>query len=186
LSRIANGHPSDEVSFEWRADGVYKADIDHNVLAETSSRADAPTGWRDALLAFASNGGLRSEELGAQEGELSYLRQLEVDDRPWPVLAQLSCGAATPETLYTCAADNTIIARVRIANRANAAKAFRLALRPLGATLDTKHYLDYDTSIAANVSVVLDLFFLMMDTDVLTVYASSADLSVALFGEVGA
>ena len=148
LSRIANGHPSDEVSFEWRADGVYKADIDHNVLAETS--------------------------------------QLEVDDRPWPVLAQLSCGAATPETLYTCAADNTIIARVRIANRANAAKAFRLALRPLGATLDTKHYLDYDTSIAANVSVVLDLFFLMMDTDVLTVYASSADLSVALFGEVGA
>jgi len=58
LSRIANGHPSDEVSFEWRADGVYKADIDHNVLAETSSRADAPTGWRDALLAFANTPGL--------------------------------------------------------------------------------------------------------------------------------
>ena len=117
---------------------------------------------------------------------MSYLRQLEVDDRPWPVLAQLSCGAATPETLYTCAADNTIIARVRIVSRAATAKAFRLALRPLGATLDPKHYLEYDTSIAANVSVTLVLFFLMMDTDVLTVYASAADLSVTVFGEVGA
>jgi len=58
LSRIANGHPSDEVSFEWRGDGAYKADIDLNALAETSDRADAPTGWRDALLAFANTPGL--------------------------------------------------------------------------------------------------------------------------------
>ena len=58
LTRLANGHPSDEVSFEWRADGAYKADVDLNVLLDTSARADAPTGWRDALLALANTPGL--------------------------------------------------------------------------------------------------------------------------------
>lgn len=114
---------------------------------------------------------------------MSYLRQLEVDDRPWSVLAQLSCASATPETLYTAAADNIVAAKVRIVNRAAAGKTFRLAYRPLGATLDPKHYLEYDTAIAANVSVTLDVFIILADTDVLTFYGSSADLTVMLLGE---
>lgn len=114
---------------------------------------------------------------------MSYLRQLEGSDKPWPVLAQLACQATTNETLYTSAADGTVAYRVRITNRANAAKTYRLAYRPLGASLANAHYLEYDTSIAANVSVTLDLFLLMDNTDVLTFYGSSADLTVTLFGE---
>jgi len=58
LARLANDHPSDEASFEWRADGAYKVDVDLNGLLDTSARADAPTGWRDALLALANTPGL--------------------------------------------------------------------------------------------------------------------------------
>ena len=58
LSRLANGQPDEQASFEWTSTGLYKADLDLNMLAATSLRADAPTGWRDMLLALASTPGL--------------------------------------------------------------------------------------------------------------------------------
>ena len=58
LSKLASGYPDEEASFEWRSDGAYKVDVDTNVLASTSSRVDAPTGWRDLLLALAGTPGL--------------------------------------------------------------------------------------------------------------------------------
>ena len=114
---------------------------------------------------------------------MSYLRQLEVDDRPWPILAQLSCAATTEEDLYVAAADGVVLRKVRITNRANASRSFRLIYSPLGAALSTEMYLAYDEAIAANVSVEIDLYIVMADTDELRFYGSAADLTVTLFGE---
>jgi len=58
LSKLANGQPDEEASFTWLSTGLYKADLDLNLLAATSTRVDAPTGWRDLLLALAKTPGL--------------------------------------------------------------------------------------------------------------------------------
>ena len=60
LTNLATGYPDQEASFEWRSDGHYKVDIDLNVLRATSSRTDAPSGWRDYLLYLAGTPGLGS------------------------------------------------------------------------------------------------------------------------------
>lgn len=114
---------------------------------------------------------------------MSYLRQLELVDRPWPILAQLACAATTEEVLYAAVADGDVLAKVRITNRAAAGKTFRLIYSPLGATLDTTMYLAYDEAIAANASVVIDLGIVMVSTDELRFYGSAADLTVTVFGE---
>lgn len=60
LTRLANGYPDQEAGFTWRSDGTYAADVDINALADYSDRSDAPTGWRDFLLALAGTPGLGS------------------------------------------------------------------------------------------------------------------------------
>lgn len=58
LSRWGNGYPDERGGFQWRSDGTYAADVDTNMLAETSTAADAPTGWRDLLNLQAGTPGL--------------------------------------------------------------------------------------------------------------------------------
>jgi hypothetical protein len=60
LDHLANGYPDQEAAFTWRSDGTYAADVDINMLASASDRSDAPTGWRDLLLALAGTPGLGS------------------------------------------------------------------------------------------------------------------------------
>jgi hypothetical protein len=56
ISDLATGYPDEEGSFEWRADGNYVAIINTNLLANTSTRVDATTGYRDLLLDYAGSG----------------------------------------------------------------------------------------------------------------------------------
>jgi hypothetical protein len=60
LTNLATGYPDQEGSFTWRSDGIYKVDLDCNMLAASSSKADAPTGWRDLLLGLAGTPGLNA------------------------------------------------------------------------------------------------------------------------------
>jgi len=60
LTNLATGYPDQEGSFTWRSDGAYAVDLDLNMLASTSSRTDAPTGWRDLLLGLAGTPGLNA------------------------------------------------------------------------------------------------------------------------------
>lgn len=55
---MANGHPDEQAAFLWKADGHYEADLDLNLLAETSARSDAPSGWVDYLNLLAGTPGL--------------------------------------------------------------------------------------------------------------------------------
>lgn len=103
----------------------------------------------------------------------------------YKVLGQLDVPA-TPSpmaTLYTVpSATEAVISTIIIANRAATAKSFRIAIRPNAATLANQHYIAYDVPIAANDSTTLTLGLTLDAADVISVYASAADLSMNVFG----
>jgi hypothetical protein len=69
-----------------------------------------------------------------------------------------------------------------VANRATTAASYRIAVRPNGATLANQHYLAYDVNVAGGDSTTLTLGITMDAADVVTVYASNANLSFNIFG----
>ena len=99
------------------------------------------------------------------------------------VLGQAAPAATTNTNVYTVpSATEAVISTVVIANRDAAAGTFRLAVRPAGATLADQHYVAFDVPIAGNDSTTLTLGITMAATDVLTFQASTADMSVNVFG----
>ena len=101
----------------------------------------------------------------------------------YKVLAQSAPSATTNTDVYTVGAGKqAIISTITIANRAATAATYRIALRPDGAALANQHYLAYDVAIAANDTTALTLGITCDASDVVTVYASTANLSVNLFG----
>ena len=94
----------------------------------------------------------------------------------YKVLGQSAPSATTATTLYTVpSATATVASTVVVANRSGSAATYRIAVRPGGATLANQHYIAFD---ATAITVGLTL----ATTDVVTVFASSADLSFNLFG----
>jgi hypothetical protein len=55
-------------------------------------------------------------------------------------------------------------------------------VRPAGATLANQHYIAYDVTVGASDSTTLTLGITLATTDVVTVYASTANLSFNVFG----
>jgi hypothetical protein len=58
LANLGSDYPDEEGSLAWRADGAYAIDFDLNLLALSSARSDAPTGWADLLNLLAGTPGL--------------------------------------------------------------------------------------------------------------------------------
>jgi glucose-6-phosphate dehydrogenase assembly protein OpcA len=101
----------------------------------------------------------------------------------YKVLAQLAPSATTATTLYTVGSGKSaVISTLVVANRANTAATYRIAVRPAGATLANEHYMAYDVTVGANDSTTLTLGITLAATDVVTVYASTANLSFTAFG----
>jgi hypothetical protein len=101
----------------------------------------------------------------------------------YKVLGQSAPAATTAANVYTVpSATEAVISTIVIANRAATAGSFRLSVRPNGATQADQHYLAYDVPIAAKDSTTLTLGITVDATDVITVYASSADMSFNVFG----
>lgn len=101
----------------------------------------------------------------------------------YKVLGQVAPSATTNTTLYTVpSATEAVISTVVICNRSASNRTFRLAVRPDGATLANEHYLAFDVTVGASDSTTLTLGITMNAADVLTVYASSTDLSFSAFG----
>jgi glucose-6-phosphate dehydrogenase assembly protein OpcA len=101
----------------------------------------------------------------------------------YKVLGQSSPSATTATTLYTVpSATQTIVSTVTVANRAATAGSYRIAVRVAGATLADSQYIAYDVSLPANASDTLTLGLTLGATDVITVYASSADFTFSAFG----
>ena len=101
----------------------------------------------------------------------------------YKVLGQIASAATTAETLYTVpSATQTVVSTIVICNRAASARSYRIAIRPNAATLANSHYIAYDVAIAANDSTALTIGATVDAADVITVYASAADLTFTAFG----
>ena len=101
----------------------------------------------------------------------------------YKVLGQSNPAATTATTLYTVpAATSAVISTISVANLTGTAATFRIAIRPGGATLANQHYLAYDVTVAASDTTVMTLGVTLATTDVITIYASTANLAFSAFG----
>lgn len=101
----------------------------------------------------------------------------------YKVLGQSNPSATTATTLYTVpSATSTIVSTITVCNQAATAGTYRVAVRVAGAALAASQYIAYDVSLPANATDTLTLGVTLAATDVVTVYASSANFSFSAFG----
>jgi hypothetical protein len=101
----------------------------------------------------------------------------------YKVLGQVNPSAATATTAYTVpSVTQTVISTITVCNTGPTPASYRVAVRPDGATLDTKHYIVYDSSLAPQTTDTLTLGLTIDAADVVTVYSSSATLAFNLYG----
>ena len=101
----------------------------------------------------------------------------------YKVLGQVNPAATTATTAYTVpSATETVISTIAVANLGSAPASYRIAVRPDGATLENKHYIVYDSSIAPQSTDTLTLGLTINAADVVTVFASTATMAFNLFG----
>lgn len=101
----------------------------------------------------------------------------------YKVLGQSAPAAVTATTLYTVpAATSAVVSTINVCNRAVTNDTFRIAVRPAGTTLANQHYIAYDIAIPASDTISLTIGISLATTDVITVYAGTANLSFAAFG----
>lgn len=101
----------------------------------------------------------------------------------YKVLGQSAPSATTATTLYTVpASTEAIISTITVCNRASTSGTFRISVRPNGATLANQHYLVYDATLSGNATIALTLGITVDASDIVEVYASSANFSFNAFG----
>jgi len=101
----------------------------------------------------------------------------------YKVLGQSAPSATTATTLYTVpAATSAVTSTVVACNRGTAEGTYRIAVRPAGAVLANQHYLVYDAALPATSTDAITIGLTLATTDVVTVYASSANFSFSLYG----
>lgn len=101
----------------------------------------------------------------------------------YKVLAQSAPSATSNTDIYTVpSATSAVVSTIVVANRAAAPATYRIAVRPNGATIANEHYIAYDVTVGASDSTTLTLGITMDAADVVTVYASTANLSFNVFG----
>jgi glucose-6-phosphate dehydrogenase assembly protein OpcA len=100
------------------------------------------------------------------------------------VLGQSNPSATTLTTLYTVpSAKEAVVSTISVANLTATAATFRIAVRPAGASIENKHYIGYDITVGASDSTLITVGLTLATTDVLSVYASTANLAFQAFGD---
>lgn len=101
----------------------------------------------------------------------------------YKVLAQVNPAATTATTLYTVpASTSTVVSTLTVANLGGASATYRISVRPAAEGQANKHFIAYDVTVGANDTTTLTLGMTLATTDVVTVYASNANLAFNLFG----
>jgi hypothetical protein len=101
----------------------------------------------------------------------------------YKVLGQSAPSATTNTDVYTVGAGKSAVAStITVCNRASSSATYRIAIRPAGATIANQHYIAYDATCPANDMTALTIGVTLAATDVVTVYASSANLSFGIYG----
>lgn len=100
----------------------------------------------------------------------------------YKVLGQSNPAATTATTLYTVpSATSTVVSTISVANLGTSTT-YRIAIRPGGATLANQHYIVYDVAINANETQYHTVGISLATTDVITVYAGTANVAFGAFG----
>jgi hypothetical protein len=100
----------------------------------------------------------------------------------YKVLGQVATAATTDTTLYTApSSTSVVVSTINVCNRGGATT-FRIAVRPAGATIANQHYLAFDTTLPANDALAVTIGVSLAATDVITVRATSANVTFAAFG----
>jgi glucose-6-phosphate dehydrogenase assembly protein OpcA len=100
------------------------------------------------------------------------------------VLGQSNPSATTATTLYTVpSSKEAVVSSISVANLTATAATFRIAIRPGGASLTNAHYFAYDITVGASDTTVITVGITLATTDVITVYASTANLTFQAYGD---
>ena len=100
----------------------------------------------------------------------------------YKVLGQSNPSATTATTLYTVPPTTEAVLSTIVGANQSTAATYRLAIRPDGESLAAKHYLAYDVALPANSTHTYTIGVTLNAADVITVYASSTNLSFNAFG----
>jgi hypothetical protein len=101
----------------------------------------------------------------------------------YKVLGQVSPSATTLTTLYTVpASTSTVVSTITVANLGASAATFRIAVRPAGESIANKHYIAYDSTIAASDGLAITVGLTLGATDVISVYGLTGTMSFAAYG----
>jgi hypothetical protein len=101
----------------------------------------------------------------------------------YKVLAQSAPSATTNTDVYTVGSGKSaVVSTITICNRAASSATYRIAIRIAGGTIANEDYIAYDASVPANDTINLTIGVTLAATDVVTVYTSTANLSINLFG----
>lgn len=101
----------------------------------------------------------------------------------YKILGQSAPAATTETALYTVpASTETIISTITVCNRGSSTATYRIYVADNGAATANAQYLVYDANVIAKETIALTLGIALNASDVLRVYASSADLSFNAFG----
>jgi glucose-6-phosphate dehydrogenase assembly protein OpcA len=101
----------------------------------------------------------------------------------YKVLGQSNPAATTATALYTVpSATQAVVSTIVVANLDSSDATFRIAVRIAGATLANSQYVAYNITVGASDSTTITLGLTLGATDVITVYASTANLTFSAFG----
>lgn len=101
----------------------------------------------------------------------------------YKVLGQINPSATTATTLYTVpASTSAVVSTITVANLAGTAATYRISIRPAGASQTNAMYLAYDVTVGALDTTTITLGITLATTDVITVYASTANIAFQAFG----
>jgi len=100
------------------------------------------------------------------------------------ILGQSNPSATTNTNLYTVPdKTQTTISSITVAETSGADATFRIAVRVGGATLSgLSQYIAYNKTVPANDTISFVIGITLNQTDIVTVYASSANVAFNVFG----
>lgn len=99
------------------------------------------------------------------------------------VLGQVALGATALTAVYTVPAlTQAVVSTITVCNKNAASATFRLSVAVAGLADDPKQYLYYDLPLIGNDSFVATLGIALGAGDIIKAYASTANLTVNVFG----
>ena len=100
----------------------------------------------------------------------------------YKVLGQANPAATTLTSLYTVPASTSTVASTLTVCNIGVSTTVRVAVRPAGAGIANQHYIIYEATVNSNDTLFFTLGLSLATTDVVSVYAGTANVSFNLYG----